>query len=197
MHAAKSSADSARLAPDSAPQGSVVVLPVAQSQAEAGTTSRRWYGWQTLSLDVASLTIGAIGVNHMGEPGSTSILMGSIGITGYALGAPVVHWMHGQPGKAATSLGLRLGLPLIPVGLLSASSAAGCSGANEDDAHDCRLMLRTIAVVGAVGMLVASGVDAGALSWEPEVRHRGKLALAPVLGWDGARGGMAGLAGLF
>ncbi|HKY36721.1 MAG TPA: hypothetical protein VJN18_12315 [Polyangiaceae bacterium] len=174
------------------------MLPPAQSQADAGTTSRRWYGWQTLSLDVASLTIGAIGVKDMGEPGSTSILMGSIGITGYTLGAPFVHWVHGQPGKAASSLGLRIVLPLIPVGLLSASSAARCPGANEeDDAQHCRLVLRTMAVLGTVGMLVASGVDASALSWEPEVRQRGTLALAPLLGWDGGRGGVAGVAGLF
>ena len=180
----------------SAVTSSKTVVP--RKAPETSTTSLRWYGWQTLSLDAASLTVGVIGVNNMGEARSTGILMGSIGLTGYTLGAPVVHWSHGQPGKAAASLGLRIGAPLIAVGLLSATSAARCPvAAEQDDAHYCQEVLKTMAVAGTISMLVASAVDAGTLSWEPELRQRGKLALAPVLGWDGARGGMAGLAGAF
>jgi hypothetical protein len=182
--AAKSSAESARPAADSAP-------------AETPAAPRRWYGWQTLSLDGASLTLGVVGVAGSGEPRATRIVLGSVGFTGYALGAPVVHWMHDQPGKAATSLGLRLGLPLAAAGVVSALSAGRCPDAIEHEGDDyCRRIDKTMAIVGGLAMLAAAAFDASALSWEPEAR-RHQLALAPVLGWDGARGGLAGMAGTF
>jgi hypothetical protein len=69
--------------------------------------------------------------------------------------------------------------------------AAGCPSATEQDDHYCRRMLKTMAVVGPLSMLAASAIDAAVLSWEPEVRQQ---KLAPVLVWDGTRGGIAGLA---
>lgn len=170
---------------------------LAPAYTETSAPQRRWYGWQTLSLDAASLSIGVIGVARRGEPGPTGIVLGSLGFTGYAFGAPLVHWLHDQPGKAAASLGLRVGLPLIAVGLVSANSGGRCPDglAHEGDDY-CGRMLRTMEIVGALSMLAASAIDASAVSWEPEV-HRQKLALAPLLGWDGAGGGVAGLVGAF
>jgi hypothetical protein len=181
--AAKSSAQSAPPTADSAPP---------QTTAAA----RRWYGWQTLSLDTASFTIGIAGVAGSDELG-VRIALGSLGFTGYALGAPVVHWLHDQPGKAATSLGLRLGLPLVAVGVASTVSAGRCPDEIEHEGEDyCRRMGKTLAIVGGLSMLAAAAIDASALSWEPRAR-RHQLALAPVLGWDGGRGGVAGVAGVF
>jgi hypothetical protein len=197
-YAATSSAESAPTAPDSAPLVPATLAPgPAQSFTEASVAPRRWYGWQTLSLDAASLTLGIIGVARRGEPGPSGIVLASLGVTGYALGPPLVHWFHDQSGKAATSLGLRVGVPLVALGVVSASSAGRCPNSIEQEGDDlCRRMGTTMAIVGTLSMLAVSAFDARALSWEPEA-PRQKLALAPVLSWDGARGGVAGLAGVF
>jgi hypothetical protein len=89
----------------------------------------RWYGWQTLITDGTSIAmlVGGAGTK---EPGTWIALSGLT----YALGGPIVHWAHGNGGKGAASLGLRLGLPVglgfVGYGLGSAmSGGSGYGGA--------------------------------------------------------------------
>lgn len=67
----------------------------------------RWYGWQTLTTDGASLLVAIMG----GAASSSGI--GYVGLGGYLLGAPVVHLAHGNPGRGAASFVLRAGLPVL------------------------------------------------------------------------------------
>jgi hypothetical protein len=62
---------------------------------------RRWYGWQTLLADAASITLVAVG----GAREDAGVA--GIGTLGYFLGAPTVHWAHGHAGKGFASFGLR------------------------------------------------------------------------------------------
>lgn len=91
--------------------------PSAPSQT-ADTTQKKekeWYGWQTLICDGASVVTAPIGV----------------GIGGYLLCAPIVHFAHGQPLAGIGSLGLRLGAPLglaIAGGVLERGVSSGGTG---------------------------------------------------------------------
>ena len=69
---------------------------------------RRWYGWQTLAVDGASIGVLALGVEAESEEAAV------IGGIGYFFAAPVVHMVHANGGKAAASMGLRV----APIGLV-------------------------------------------------------------------------------
>ena len=82
---------------------------------------RNWYGWQTLALDGASLGGLGIGAELFAAQGSHETLAPQVllwsGFAGSTVGAPIVHWVHGNVGKGFGSLGLRVaGWLLVAVG---------------------------------------------------------------------------------
>jgi hypothetical protein len=92
-----------------------------------------------------------------GVPGN--YLMGT-GIAGYALGGPIVHFGHKNPGRGMASFALRVPMPIL---LAAGTVAVVCKGGGGDF---CGL----VAVPGALlGMAVAITIDAAALSndWVP------------------------------
>ncbi|HEX8108422.1 MAG TPA: hypothetical protein VF516_11875, partial [Kofleriaceae bacterium] len=69
----------------------------------------------------------------------------------YVLGGPLLHVVHGRPGRAAISLAMRVGLPVVAAGLLSSGH----------DGWDALVPF----LLGAVGgTLTASIVDAAVLA---------------------------------
>jgi hypothetical protein len=84
---------------------------------------RRWYGWQTLITDSAGLAMLFAATTTSNNTGSW---LAASGLT-YSLGGPIVHWAHGNGGKGAASLGLRLGLP-VGLGLLGFAAGSAMSG---------------------------------------------------------------------
>jgi hypothetical protein len=111
-----------------------------------------WYGGYTLAVD-------AVGIVTM------PILVG-IGI--YALGAPIVHLAEGEPGHAAWSLGLRVGLPTV-LGLTGAGIGALAGNRNCDSSSlsgdACDLAPALYAAGGVIlGMLGAIAIDAALLA---------------------------------
>lgn len=114
---------------------------------------REYYGWQVIAADVASLLVGLA----MPDGGHGAI----IGVTGYALGGPVIHALHGNNGTAVASLGLRLGLPL----------AGGLMGGvvydyeHEEEDFD---VLEYLAVGVVLGTATAALVDWAVLGWTDE-----------------------------
>lgn len=113
--------------------------------------TRRWYGWQILLPGILSDFLGLIGVFTF-QP----LLV--IGVGGHGITGPIVHFAHGQPGKAGASFLLEAVLPLAAVGSTILSSNV-CRG-------DCVAS----AVIGVISIpvTVIGGmvVDAVALAHE-------------------------------
>lgn len=170
--------------------GAAILLLPAQAAAQvekspAGTTAEparietaqvhTWYGWQTLSADAGSATL--MGVSFAASEaarsstGPAALLVGSLGA--YALGAPLVHLLNGEAGRAAASLGLRVGVPTLS--FLAIAAAADC--------HNPWCKLDSAAIGGLVGMLAVSAVDAAVIAHRfqratPATQARG-FSLAP------------------
>jgi hypothetical protein len=120
----------------------------------------RWYGWQTLAADGASLalSIGAIGVAGSGsDTPSEALAWGALAT--YALAAPVVHWVHENPGRGFASLGLRVGGPIV-LGLIGVE-AEDCSHHGGDL---CGLGGALIGVT--VGIVAAVTIDAAVFAYD-------------------------------
>lgn len=128
---------------------------------------KRWYGWQPLVADGATFTAASA----FRSPG--------ILFVGYAVGAPTIHLLHGQPVRAVKSLGIRLAIP-------AAAALVGCAASDamlrDKLAHPC--------VEGAsfgllAGMATAIAIDASTLSFDPSrakdvaVNKRTTTALLP------------------
>jgi hypothetical protein len=76
----------------------------ASDRAQPPVTESRWYGWQTLLVDGASVAVAGASLTLNEEALAAGLLLGA---SGYAVGAPIVHLSHGQPVKALVSLGFR------------------------------------------------------------------------------------------
>lgn len=82
---------------------------VEQEQPRPAPTT--WYGWQTLTVDAASLLTASIGAIADDRSGFSAIAAGGA-LVGYAIGGPAVHWAHARVGTGFASLGIRAGAPL-------------------------------------------------------------------------------------
>ncbi|WP_394826494.1 hypothetical protein [Pendulispora albinea] len=97
---------------------------LAAAPSEQPPTRVRWYGYQTLLVDLASVgMVIAAGATKDGGPAV-------FGVGGYIFGGPVVHAIHGRYATGAISLLLRLGLPAAGGGL--AYAAAGSCTTKRD-----------------------------------------------------------------
>lgn len=143
--------------------------------AEAAT---EWYGWQTLLADGAAVTFTVMAAK---EPDSTPFLMASAGT--YLLGGPIVHAAHGNWGRAAGSLGLRLGLPLA--GGLAGAALAQCRQ-GEWFCGYAEVGMGTL-----IGIVAAVTIDASVLAREP-VTKAPALVPAVSVGRDRAWAGVSG-----
>jgi hypothetical protein len=182
------------LAPCAFAQNEDVAVPQApQPRDPSAQPERRWYGWQTLTSDAASvaLLIGAIqasggyGFYESETRLSANVLM-TASLAGYVAGAPALHFIHERPAAAAGSIGLRLILPTL--GGLIGSGLATCPPPSGEWGN-CGLG-ELVLGVGA-GALAAVAIDAGALSWAPikaEAPAAPRLGFAPVISSDGKRG---------
>lgn len=114
------------------------------SEDEPSSTETKWYGWQTLITDGASLLVTPI------------VPVGGAG--GYLLGGPIVHIAHGRPATAAASLGVRIGAPLLGWFTGKALAAHECSSCSS------RLVGGIYGVIGAgLGATAAVAIDAAVL----------------------------------
>ncbi len=174
-------------------ESSVVEVNVESPTVQA----RHWYGWQTALVDAASLGLG-VGMNALSGDGNAGngVRAFAVGltVTGYALGGPVVHAAHGQWGKAAASLGLRLGAPAA--GTLAGLAIGSAACPHDDSDVPC------YAVGGGLGLLAGLAtaiiVDSAVLAYEPEREPAAAqgIRLAPVVIAEHDRWG-AGIGGTF
>jgi hypothetical protein len=144
------------------------------ADADAGPRMQpRWYGWQTLVSDAASIATFAGGVALGGVPGN--YLMGTA-VAGYALGGPIVHFAHKNPGRGMASFGLRVPLPIL---LGAGTVALVCRGGGGD-------FCGVVAIPGGLlGIGLAIALDAAALARDSVPVEPGReastLRLSPTI----------------
>ncbi|HEY3495937.1 MAG TPA: hypothetical protein VGK73_14665 [Polyangiaceae bacterium] len=155
----------------------------------------RWYGWQNLTADGVALAL-VVGGAALAEDGSIpDALSGTVlglGVATYALGGPVIHFGHGNPGRGVLSLGLRT---LLPVGLGVGTVQAMCSPHSDF----CGIVAIPAALVGIVAAVT---LDAAAIARDevpasPRSSSRTLgFSLRPSLHYDTRRASI-GVAGTF
>ena len=130
-----------------------LIAPNAKWQPPEGP---RWYGWQTLAIDAAAITLvfGALAL----QEDDASPLIGVLGAATYGIGAPVVHVVHRNYGRALGSLGMRVLAP-IAIGLIGVQ-LEDCSG----DELFCGAA--GLVIGGLIGISGAMAVDSAALAYE-------------------------------
>src|SRR4051812_31855654 len=160
-----------------------------------------WYGWQTLLSDAATIGLGALAYAADDAKYASSSpqnyelganVLFAAGVATYALGAPAVHWAHGNGRKGLASLGLRVGLPLggFLAGMLIGSATCG----NDDNEFvSCPVVLGALAFLG--GMVAAPVVDAAVIAREPVAPPTGPRFQAALV--PSGSGGTFVLAGRF
>ena len=124
----------------------LVAVVCATLPAAASETDSRWYGWQPMISDGASAALITGGVEGFVDYNP----LFAIGLGTYLLGAPTIHFAHGQFLQGSASFGLRLGLPLVGLGVAWAVS--------EDPIWP---VLDIVPVVG----LVSGAVAAALIDW--------------------------------
>jgi len=157
--------------------------PAAPAESNPGEHTS-WYGWQTLTADASALVllISAATVGDHDEGLAQALAIGSLAT--YVAGGPIVHGVHGNPGRAIGSLGLRAGAPV----------AGALLGAANEDCHGGDFCGMQGAFVGfAVGAGVAMVLDAAFLAHEtvPD-----EPVVTPVV-TTGKNGTWLGLSGRF
>jgi hypothetical protein len=147
--------------------------------------TRKWYGWQPLISDVVALPIVIVSLAK-----DNSAILGGIGLVGYAIGAPLTHFFHGNVKTGLLSMGLRVGVPSLTV----LGTLAIC-----DEPDICKQATPLFAIGAIITFLAIPAVDTAVLSWQrleppPEPAPVALVpAIAPATG-----GGMTfGLAGAF
>lgn len=138
-----------------------------------------WYGWQTLLTDGAALMfLLALGASDRGA--EDTFASASVGT--YLLGGPVVHAAHGNWGRAAGSLGLRAGAPVVGVAL----------GLELEDCHGEDFCgFRGALIGGSIGLAAAVAIDSAALARET-VRETPPIVPAMGTGKNGTWFGVSG-----
>jgi hypothetical protein len=151
---------------------------------------QRWYGWQTLLVDAAALSLviaGAVVAEDSRRTEEMGIGMIVGGAIGGLIGPPIVHAAHGKWDNAGISGGLRLGGAAVVFG-----SAAACSS----ERGRCGDGWAILAVIGFLGYPIAVLVDAANAH---EDVPPDELARATITPWYDAQTRAGGLSmhGLF
>lgn len=157
----------------------ILADPAAKSE---GTPPRgdTWYGAQTLAVDGAGILAGGIAAATLDfsprhEPPKLGLVAGAWYGVG-AVGAPAVHYAHGNVGLGMASLGFRTLIPPVTgfFGLIGVCVGRG------DFEHDCVVD----GYVGGTlaGLAGAAAFDAGVLAWDRPPRKE-----EPERYWYGAQ----------
>ncbi len=140
---------------------SVSRSPANQAQS---TESDRWYGWQILAADVAGIAAGSLLTTTLDfDEAERPPDLGLVAAAWYgvgALGAPAVHYAHGNGGEGAASLGMRLMIPPLSgfFGFVGTCLGRG------DFEHDCVVDGYTTGSI--VGLAGVAALDSAVLAWD-------------------------------
>jgi hypothetical protein len=149
---------------------------------------RTWYGAQVLTADALSFAIVALGAGVAGSDSDSGNGLAEAGLATYLIAPPVIHLLHGRPGMAPASLGIRIALPIL--GLVLGNAAQNCDPRQRTaDTGICSGPGWAIGLLA--GVAAASAVDAAAFSWDNPQRDTAggaSFGVTPVLSADGKRG---------
>jgi hypothetical protein len=115
------------------------------AHATAGPTHDHWYGWQTLLVDLAGLSLGVVA---LGDSGGQSL--GFVAGGTYLLSGVIVHAAHEQGGRAVGSFFLRLAAPFV-------GALLGCAALDTGGEFGC---LGGMVLGAGLGVLGAIIIDA-------------------------------------
>lgn len=160
--------------------------------AEEATTSvsptaaaRDWYGAWIIGADVAFasvVTVGAL-VHRAGHEGTGNLIIGGGGIA-LAVGAPLVHTLHGRPLTGVGSFFLRPGCAIGSVIVVALATVPSKSDPGP-----------YLPYAATLGFAIGTGLDAALLAWRPTDPKPGpNVTLLPWV--DGQRVG-ASIGGVF
>ena len=178
--------------PGAAPTGTSPTAPP-EPAAEGHAV---WYGWQTLLVDLGSVSLELLALSRNNGASIPLVVAGAVG---YLAGGPIVHSVHDRATVGAIDFSFRLGLPVVLGGL---GAAAGGKGRPPNCEEFCLSQSTTDAIWGVlVGFGAAMMIDTVALAWEP-AREAKPLARAAGFRWAPTamptRGGaLAGVGGTF
>jgi hypothetical protein len=137
---------------------------------------KRWYGWQTLIADAASLGLMIAG----GAADSEALFW--VGLGGFVFAPAIVHAAHARVAPALASFGVRVSVVLLVMFV----ALIAVTGAFVDDSKDGISALWIVMLGGVIG---ASALDAAVFGFE-RVRVGDQALVRP---WYDARSGSAGL----
>jgi hypothetical protein len=143
----------------------------------------RWYGWQTLATDGAAVGLISASLatvdNGRNSP-SSALAWGALGV--YALGAPVMHFVHENPGRGLASFGMRVGGPIV-LGFTGAV-LEDCGGGGGDFCGLGGALIGT-----SLGIIGAVAVDAAVFAYDDQPENQ--VALRGLRIGFGPRGAIA------
>jgi len=168
--------------------------PPIAAEPTAAPPETRWYGWQTLAPDAVAVGLAMVAA-HVGEKAdqvatARGLLALSAGI--FLADGPIVHALHGQPGRAGWSLALRLGLTLLG-GAAGLGVGESCRTQYVYDHEGCQFEYGFYGLV--FGAATAALVDAAIVGHEPvtaRARSAPSIAFTPL-----RDGGALSLSGRF
>lgn len=137
-------------APPPAVPPAPAALPEEESIHPLPERPSRWYGWQTLATDGGAvlLIVASLSMNDANRDTPTEALAwGAFGA--YALGAPVVHFAHSNPGRGLGSVAMRVGGPIL-LGFVGSVLENCGNGGGEFCGLGGALLGATAGIVGAV-----------------------------------------------
>jgi hypothetical protein len=135
------------------------------------------YRGYLLLSDAASVVL-LIAAAETNNPASEALAYSGLGT--YALGAPTVHLLNDQPRRAAASLGLRVGLPLVLAAGGFGVVAAGCRGSNSLGCAVSELSLGTLGFfTGVLGAVLVDDIVLGKVRLDQPSAPSTQRAAAP------------------
>jgi hypothetical protein len=127
------------------------------AQESAPGAERKWYGGQTLLADVLSIGTFIAGIEGRSQP------LAYVGAGAYLTAPAVIHGVHYHGGRAALSVLMRVGFPLV--GGLVGFESADCHKSKYEDGEDAFCGFVPAMVGAGLGLVAASIVDAST-AWD-------------------------------
>jgi hypothetical protein len=172
------------------PIGPAPVPAVAEAPVENG----RWYGWELIVSDTLFLMLAddrghETGLGKYGLP---------LGLLGVAVGAPALHWIHGNRRRAGFGLLVRgLTVTLFEAAVLSGGGGGQCSGDSCGGPDSGDFVLVGLAFVSIAGAVAYAFIDDFWFSNVPvQAAPRPRGAIVPTA-YVRPGGGGLGLVGAF